>query len=337
MLPRYVDKVTARGRTYLYFRRHGRRVKLPSNPDSAEFHKAYGALREADEIVRPGFASGSLGALIFDFQASPEFRALAQETRTGYARAFGRLEAIARFPASSVKRQHIMRLRDKLSDTPRAAHLLVQAASRLYEFGIDRGLVDANPARKIKRLARSRMHRAWDAADWSWLLASSPPWWLLTACMLGGTLAIRREDVTSLDWSGYVAGIVHYRAGKNGEEMWLVAPPALARHLEETLTRQGGVATGPIVRDDSGRRITPSRLSHTLRAHCLAHGRDAELHFHGLRHMAAGALAEAKCTEAEIAAVTGHRSPTMVAHYTRQANRRRLASQALNKRERGRG
>lgn len=255
----------------------------------------------------------------------------------GRARAFGRLEAIARFPAATIKRQHIMRLRDKLSDTPRAAHLLVQATSRLYEFGIDRGLVEANPARKIKRLARSRMHRAWDAADWAWLMQSSPPWWLLTACMLGGFLAIRREDVTSLDWPAYRAGVLNYRAGKNGEEMWLKAQPDLARHLDETLARQGGVASGPIVRDEVGRRITPSRLSHTLRAHCLAHGRTGELHFHGLRHMAAGAMAEAKCTEAEIAAVTGHRSPSMVAHYTRQANRRHLASAALSKRERGRG
>jgi integrase len=54
---------------------------------------------------------------------------------------------------------------------------------------------------------------------------------------------------------------------------------------------------------------------------------------HGLRKNAAKALAEAGCTDAEIMAVTGHRTTEMIRLYTRQAEQRRMARQAMNKLE----
>jgi integrase len=59
----------------------------------------------------------------------------------------------------------------------------------------------------------------------------------------------------------------------------------------------------------------------------------SHLTFHGLRHTAGRMLAEAGCSELEIASITGHRSLTMVAHYTRQADRRRLSDAAVTRLE----
>jgi integrase len=52
---------------------------------------------------------------------------------------------------------------------------------------------------------------------------------------------------------------------------------------------------------------------------------------HGLRKAAARRLAEAGCTEKEIAAVTGHTTLKEIARYTRAADQKRLAAGAVAK------
>jgi Phage integrase family len=52
---------------------------------------------------------------------------------------------------------------------------------------------------------------------------------------------------------------------------------------------------------------------------------------HGLRKAAARRLAEAGCTEHEIAAITGHASLREVARYTKAADQKRLAAAAMGK------
>lgn len=53
--------------------------------------------------------------------------------------------------------------------------------------------------------------------------------------------------------------------------------------------------------------------------------------FHGLRKAAATRLANAGCTVDQVKAITGHRSLTEVARYTRAADQYRLARQAIEK------
>src|SRR5262249_42532579 len=55
-------------------------------------------------------------------------------------------------------------------------------------------------------------------------------------------------------------------------------------------------------------------------SHCSAHG---------LRTAAATRLADAGCSASMIAAVTGHKTLVEVSHYTRAADQRKLAQQAL--------
>jgi hypothetical protein len=54
---------------------------------------------------------------------------------------------------------------------------------------------------------------------------------------------------------------------------------------------------------------------------------------HGLPKTAAKRLAEGSCSEHEIAAITGQ-SLQMMAHYTKEANQKKLASSAIQKLER---
>jgi integrase len=55
------------------------------------------------------------------------------------------------------------------------------------------------------------------------------------------------------------------------------------------------------------------------------------LTFHGLRTTTATLLAEAGCDAQTIMAITGHTTEAMVAHYTREASRKRRAKRAIRK------
>ena len=52
---------------------------------------------------------------------------------------------------------------------------------------------------------------------------------------------------------------------------------------------------------------------------------------HGLRKATCRRLAEAGCSEKQIAAISGHTSLSEVARYTKQADRRHLADQAIDR------
>jgi integrase len=81
---------------------------------------------------------------------------------------------------------------------------------------------------------------------------------------------------------------------------------------------------------DYRKPFTPAGFGNAMRDWCD----QANLHHcsaHGLRKACATALAEAGATSHEIAAVTGHQSLEEIERYTRTAERKRLADQAMKK------
>jgi integrase len=60
-------------------------------------------------------------------------------------------------------------------------------------------------------------------------------------------------------------------------------------------------------------------------------GLPADLHFHGLRHSAASRLAEAGASDAQIMAITGHKSTAMIRLYTSGARQKVMAISAISK------
>ena len=88
------------------------------------------------------------------------------------------------------------------------------------------------------------------------------------------------------------------------------------------------------VTDADGKPIPPTVFRHSLRAHLDALGL-ADLHFHGLRHTTATALAELGASDAEIQALLGHQTRQMAERYTKKANQKRLADAAVMRLEKG--
>lgn len=120
-------------------------------------------------------------------------------------------------------------------------------------------------------------------------------------------------------------GVLQVRQQKTGAELSIPVHATLAATIAETpsdhltfLTTQFGQ---PFAAAGFGNWFR-ERCNEAGLPHCSAHG---------LRKAAARRLAEAGCTEHEIAAITGHASLREVARYTKAADQKRLAVAAMDK------
>src|SRR4029077_10357127 len=86
----------------------------------------------------------------------------------------------------------------------------------------------------------------------------------------------------------------------------------------------------------SGQPFTAAGFGNWFRDQCNIAGLP-HCSAHGLRKAAARRLAEAGCTEHEIAAITGHASLRLVEHYTKAVNQKKLAASAMAKVKTGTG
>ncbi|PZM90592.1 MAG: hypothetical protein DIU79_13865 [Actinobacteria bacterium] len=341
-LPMYVVRQTAKGHTYYYFRWHGVYRRLPDDPTSEEFRREYArALASTSAEAEQPIIAGSVRALIRDYKQSPEFRSLAPKTQSDYARMLDHLRPIGDFQADNIRRQHIIRLRNKLP-TARTMDLFVSVVSRLYSVGIDLGYTDRNPAARIERLNDPESYQAWPREVRERFEASEMPQWMRTAYMLGLWTAQREGDVLRLarnrfDGEGFLIrqGRPESRRGKGRKgrvvTLWIPAAKPLLAYIEQTQF------TGLLfVADEQGRPIEPDHFRKAFRAHLDSLGL-RDYHFHGLRHTTATALAESGATDREIMSITGHLTEQMVRRYTHSAEQKRMAAHAIKKLERGLG
>jgi integrase len=172
--------------------------------------------------------------------------------------------------------------------------------------------------------------------------ASTMPDWLRDAYMLALWTGQRESDVLRLsrsrfDGNGFVVRQGRPEAkrgkGRRGPVVTLYVPAAAP--LRAYPARR--IFTGLLfVSDAKGKPVRADELRKTMRAHLDSLGL-YNLHFHGLRHSTATALAEAGCTALEIMAITGHQTEQMVKLYTKRVEQKKLATSAVRKLEKSGG
>ncbi len=328
-LPRYVQPIKSKGTTYLYFRRHGRRWRLPGQPGEAEFNARYlellGQTNTNPELKR--IAEGSVAAMVRDYRADDDFLGLKPKTQRDYGRMLDLFSAIDRHPADAIRRKHIRELRKGLAGKARTQKLFTQVASALFNFGIDNDYCSINPAARMKRIGKAKSYVAWSDAQCAAFEASNPPRHLMTGYMIARYAGQRRGDVLKMARTAYDGSCIEVRQEKTDEPLVIPAHRRLRAHLDQ-LPKDSLL----FVVDANGQPLDETSFSKQFRTALDAAGLD-HLHFHGLRHSAGRALAEAGCSAHEIQAITGHRTLQMVEHYTKAARQKRLASAAIAKLE----
>src|SRR5262245_22761128 len=161
-LPRFVQHKRAKGHDYYYFRWQSVYRRLPDNANSEAFRIEYAKTLAsiAPEHEKPVISS-PVRALMLDYKDCSEWKALAPQTQADYARVIDNLRPIGDFQAHSVRRQHIIRMRNKICANTRTQDLFVQAVSVMFSIGTDLGYTDRNPAARIPRLNDPQSYEPW--------------------------------------------------------------------------------------------------------------------------------------------------------------------------------
>ena len=125
-------------------------------------------------------------------------------------------------------------------------------------------------------------------------------------------------------------GVLTLDQGKTegGEEGHLEIPvhPKLREIIDATPT----VGVKSFLVTHSGKPFTPAGFGNKMREWCDGAG-CPDVSAHGLRKAAARRLAEIGCSAHQIAAITGHATLAEVQRYTKAADRKRMAREAIQK------
>jgi integrase len=140
----------------------------------------------------------------------------------------------------------------------------------------------------------------------------------------------RRRDVVTMGPQDIHHDVLTIDQGKTdgGEEAHLEIPvnPKLREIIDATPTV--GVKTFLVTH--FGKPYTAPGFGNWFRELCDAAG-CSDVSAHGLRKATARRLAEIGCTAHQIAAITGHASLSEVRRYTKAADRKRMALEAMAK------
>lgn len=341
----YVTVKAVNGKRRVYFRktwtedgkRRERFIPLPHDEGSEDFHREYWAIRSGTSEALKTPARETWRDLITSYKGSPKYRKLAPRTQRSYSDVMETILAKnADKPVRSLTRPKLREIHAVMHETPRKADMLVQMVSILFNFG--RTQLDwriDNPAEGMEMFGRQREYEAWP----KWMLdafqkaaADSPH--ALMAFHLGIGTGQRPGDLCAMEWAHYdgeYIAVVQDKQREAGpqERLSIYCPDSLRAFLNATPKRGRFMLarnlTAPLqyaavekqfrkVRDDLGEAAKPYSL-------------------HGLRKNASVALAEAGCSDAEIQAVTGHKSVKMVQGYRRAASQKSLSKQAQQRRE----
>lgn len=338
--PKYVhDFFDRHGKPRFYFRRAGfKTMPLPGLPWSPEFMAAYEAALAGQPLqigsgrVKPG----TFRALAVSYFNSIGFRSLKGSTQTIYRNAIERLcketdregREYGGKSAATMQREHLVKLMAAKADKPESANLLRKVLRAMMTHAVDTGLRADDPPRDVKaiRVKNDGFH-SWTDTEIAQFEKhheiGSRPRLAFSLLLYTGQ---RRSDVVRMGRQHVDKnGAIHVRQLKTGAELAIPVHATLDAIIAETPADHLTFLTTQF-----GKPFTAAGFGNWFREQCNAAGLP-QCSAHGLRKATARRLAEAGCTEHEIASVTGHASLREIVRYTKAADQIRLAVAAMDK------
>jgi len=324
---RYVQIIRSKGIEFAYYRRDGRRVPIKARPiASPAFAAEVEAIEKAWKTTPIPAPKNTVGVLIAAYKKSPRWNEIKPATRASYERAFAALKPLENFPAASLDRPKIFRFRDSVVFPKNGrwmANYAVTVLGLLLAFGVDAGMVKANPlaepVRKLRKAKGSaRANRPWTAEERAVVLAEAPNHVLLPLALLM-TTGMRKADVFKATLGAIKDGMISVRTSKTDQLVSLPVHPVLASALATRPTAR----SLQIALNSDKKPWTPDGFDtvwHRFRGRLEAEGKVAPgLTLHGLRHTLGTLLKEAGLDDGAIADVLGQSSTSMARHYSREA------------------
>lgn len=315
-----------------YVRKPGqRKIRLREEPGTPEFVVAYKKALETLPEPKRGRAQikpHSLQWLILRYYASPTFKQLDRQTQKQRRSILDRIarehgERDARTLTSKAVRAG----RDARKETPGAANNMLKTLKALYVWAIEEEHVHHNPVEGVKRLPMNPDgFHSWSVQEClefekTHAIGTTPRLVYALALYAG----LRRSDIINIGRQHVTEdGYLDFKQEKTNRRTQILILPPLAAAFESAPT------TGlHLVQTAYGKPFTPAGIGGAMKRWTKAAGLPDACALHGLRKALGARLAETGLSEHEIAAVLGHTGTGTVKIYTRDANQKRLATQAL--------
>jgi len=275
------------------------------------------------------FMPGSLGWAIGKFLASPLYNERAETTKRNYHRVLDQLrEGWGAGFLRDLQPRHVKKIRNDIREkSTTAADIAIGLISALWDFADEQlGLeLGADPTHGVKRVHKvTHEHEPWPRELIERFLCEARPSlrWAVKLALYTGQ---RRSDLVKMKWSDFDGDYIQVRQQKSGASLSIPCHRALRTELENMPRVAETILVG-----EHGAPLQGASLSVMVRKQLREMGVNGYA-IHGLRKNAAVALANAGCDAFEIAAITGHRTTAMVAHYAKRHDQRKRGRSAMDK------
>lgn len=275
----------------------------------------------------PKRATDNIHALVDAYQRSDAWTRLAPHTRTMYGIYLRDLEEMGRAIVLEVTRRHLLDAQDSIAQARGngAATGFIRAAGALFGWAVDRGWIERSPVHRIPKRPGGSLP-AWSPEQAARALDGLPEH-LRRVVVLGAYTGQRRADLCAMTWAAIDGDTIRLRQQKTGADIAIAVHPELRRELAAW---KAEATTLTILANQFGRPWDPHTLSGALPRELQRLGLPKGLNVHGMRKMFAATLADQGASTHQIGAGTGHRTLSMVAHYTRSADQKRLNETAIS-------
>jgi integrase len=325
------------GRVRHYFRRNGRRTPLPGAFGSRDFLEAYAALLGEEQpkpAQRPEPGDRSFHALAARYFGAPQFHQLSPASRKNYRRVIeGFVAEHGARRVDQLTRERVDILLGRMADRPGAGIIFLKRLRTLVHYAMALGWIATDPTAKVQSYRSTEIH-TWTEDE---IAAFEAHWPSGTKQRLAFALLLytgqRGSDVHRMVWADIAGEAIHVAQQKTGERLMIPLHPSLRRELAAARAAQHatGAAHLAILTTAFGQPFTVKGFGQMVSAAIRAAALPARCKAHGLRKAAARRLAEAGCSAKQIAAVTGHKTLAETERYTRAADQKLLARQAIEK------
>jgi len=144
----------------------------------------------------------------------------------------------------------------------------------------------------------------------------------------------RKSDLVKMEWADYDGATIHVVQKKTGVELWIPVHPRLKKHLDGMKMRlpQRGtrVPCNRILQNHYHQPWSSEALRAAFKRRSAAVGITGRS-LHGIRKTCASILAEMGCTALQIMSITGHQTLKEIVRYTKEAEKKRMAQEAIDK------
>ena len=202
------------------------------------------------------------GRVVHGSRAVRAFQKRSPSTQEKYKDGLACLEDVYDAPLAELRTHDVVLWRDKVEKKkwPAFANKMVTALSTMFSLAKERGWIDTNPAKGIRRTYKSNKNsnREWLPPEWATVMERAPMH-LKIAYMIARHLGYRSQSTVAVEWENYqpdprfgMCFRMHHR--KNDEEgHWLPASPELQAFL--ATSRSGP----PRARSPSASTASPGR------------------------------------------------------------------------------